>query len=586
MSTTPPSADGTSYREGIDDRLDAAIAEFLDAEARGEAIDRGDFLARHAEVAEGLKVFLSDHERMLRAAAPLRGLVGGTSPSLGGDALLQPTMPLASAGASSHASFALSSASHDGQERVGRYRLLGEAGRGGMGVVYKAVDEELGRTVALKMIPSGRLASSDDLERFRNEARLAAGLQHPGIVPIYEADHHQGLPFFAMAYVEGISLAERLREGPLPPLEAARMLKKIAAAVAYAHSQGVIHRDLKPANILLSKVEGASGDSQGDLYEPAITDFGLAKRLGGDVEMTTTGQIMGTPAYMPPEQAAGNRPAASRASDIYSLGALLYAMLTGRPPFVAANFVEVVLQVLENDPPLPRKLNPNVPRELEAICLKCLEKRPERRYESAAALAEDLERILRREPPEAGKGSLLSAVRRWGRREPVGAWHVGGLLVILALTQVIYLFHWHDDLAYHWRVSGLIGLWIVACLGLQQARQQPRLREWIQYVWSATDAFFLAALLASLVGPLGLLMSGFAALVGASGLFFRVRLVAFTTGVSMLGALTVLIMRPEESPALHYILFYLAALAILGLVVGYQVWRFGVLREYYEDRRD
>jgi serine/threonine-protein kinase len=561
------------------DLLDAAIAEFLEAEARAEAVDRAALVARYASVAGELQAFLADHDRMQRVSAPLRGLVSGSAiPALAGpnDA----TLDIA------QTPFASPTSGNRTGDRIGKYELLGEIGRGGMGVVYKARDTELHRTVALKMVPAGRFASAEDLERFRNEAKLAAGLSHPGIVPIYEADQWQGLPFFAMAYVPGTNLADRLRDGALPPYEAARLLKKIASAVLYAHSQGVIHRDLKPANILLAGSDVAAQADAQDTFEPAITDFGLAKRLGFDHHLTTTGQVLGTPAYMPPEQASGSRQEIGEATDIYALGAILYAMLTGRPPFQAESPVEIILQVMESEPPLPRQLNAAIPRELEAICLKCLEKRPEHRYRSASALVADLDRFLQHEPPEAGQASVSRWLRHWGRRDPVGAWHVAGIAVILLLIQAIYIAHPHRNVAYHLQICGILVGWLVVCLVLQFLARRPPLRQGTQFALSIIDAAFLTGLLASLTAPLGLLLGGYFLLVGASGLFFRTRLVTFATTAAMLASVVLFLLRPEEARPLHYTLLFETALAITGFVVGYQVWRFGVLREYYEERRE
>lgn len=556
------------------DPLEAALAEFLESQDNGRSVDREALLARHPQAAAELRDFFANHDRMQRLSAPLRGLASGASRPGINDATLAPQ---------SLASLDEESAS---LRQVGKYAIERELGRGGMGVVYRAQDTELNRTVALKMIPAGRFAAADDLERFRSESRLAASLAHPGIVPIYEAGEWQGLPFFAMGLIEGINLADLIRDNPLAPHTAARLLKKVATAVAFAHAHGVIHRDLKPANVLLSRVEPSSNSNShsGD-YEPAITDFGLAKRLGGDEHLTTTGQVLGTPAFMPPEQAAGSIKEIGEGTDIYALGAILYMMLTGRPPFQADNPVEVILQVLERDPELPRQLNPTVPVELQAICLKCLEKRPEARYVSAQALVSDLERFLQHEPPEAGRGSLLRWIRRWGRREPVTAWHLGGLAFILLLVQIIFALHPQRDWDYHLRVCLPLVGWILACLGLQFAVRSDHLREPAHYLWSAIDVLFLTAALASLTTPIAILMSSYLILICASSLFFRTRLVSFTTVLCIAASSALLAFRPEALHPIHHALTFEAILAIAGFVVGYQVWRFRVLREYYEERR-
>lgn len=289
-------------------------------------------------------------------------------------------------------------------ERLGHYRLLSELGRGGMGIVYKAVQENLGRTVALKTITHRRIRNREAIERFRHEAAAAGQLEHPGIVQVHELAEQDGQFYFSMQFIEGEGLDHKLTRGPLPPREAARIVQAAAEAVNYAHRRGVIHRDLKPANILI--------DAAG---RPRITDFGLAKRLEADSDLTQEGQIIGTPHYMSPEQAAGATAQVGAMSDLYSLGATLYALLTGRPPFQAYDAVEVIRQVREQEPLSPRALNPQVPKDLENICLRCLAKSPperERCYGSVGELAADLDRFLR---DEAVKARPVGRLERWGR---------------------------------------------------------------------------------------------------------------------------------------------------------------------------
>jgi WD40 repeat protein/serine/threonine protein kinase len=303
-------------------------------------------------------------------------------------------------------------------QAFGDYELLHQIAQGGMGVVYQARQTKLQRVVALKMIRAGHLASADEVRRFYQAAAAAARLDHPGIVPIFEVGEHAGQHYFSMGYVEGGSLAARVREGPLPAREAAGLVQEVTAAVAYAHRQGIIHRDLKPANILLD------GDGR-----PRVTDFGLAKQLQRDSGLTASGQVMGTPSYMPPEQAAGRTDAIGPAADVYALGAILYCLLTGRPPFQAASVMETLQQVLQREPVPPRQLNPGVPRDLETICLKCLQKDVARRYAAADDLADDLRRFLSGEPILARPVGPVERAWRWGRRNPVGAALLLSLLV-------------------------------------------------------------------------------------------------------------------------------------------------------------
>ena len=287
----------------------------------------------------------------------------------------------------------------------GDYELLTEIARGGMGVVYKARQVKLNRVVALKMILAGQLANEADVKRFYVEAEAAAKLDHPGIVPIFEIGQHDGQHYFSMAFVEGESLAKKVANGPLPPREAAQLVQKVAEAVQYAHEHDIIHRDLKPANVLLD-VNG----------QCKVTDFGLAKQMKADSGLTGTGQILGTPSYMPPEQAAGKIDDIGPAADVYSLGAILYCLVTGRPPFQAANPMDTLLQVLDQEPAPPRQLNPQVPLDLETIALKCLEKEPARRYAKAVDLAEELGRFLRGEPILARPVGVVDRTWRWCKR--------------------------------------------------------------------------------------------------------------------------------------------------------------------------
>ena len=273
----------------------------------------------------------------------------------------------------------------------GDYEIIREVARGGMGVVFLANQMSLNRKVALKMILGGQLADESEVRRFHTEAEAAAHLDHPGIVPIFEVGQHEGQHYYSMGFVDGESLAHRLAGGPLPSREAAAILASVAEAIDYAHRRGVIHRDLKPSNILI--------DAGG---HPRLTDFGLAKKVEGNSDLTASGQIMGTPSYMPPEQAGGRRGAVGPAADIYALGATLYCAVTGRPPFQAASPIDTLLQVIADEPVPPRRLNATVDRDIETICLKCLKKDPARRYASAAELAEDLRRYLAGEPIRRG----------------------------------------------------------------------------------------------------------------------------------------------------------------------------------------
>jgi tRNA A-37 threonylcarbamoyl transferase component Bud32/outer membrane protein assembly factor BamB len=301
----------------------------------------------------------------------------------------------------------------------GDYELLEEVARGGMGVVYKARQTSLNRTVALKMILAGQLASAEDVQRFYREARTAAGLQHPHIVAIHEVGEHDGQHYFSMDFVEGRSLADLVRDHPLPPAHAARYVKAVAEAIAYAHRHGTLHRDLKPANVLIDAAD-----------QPRVTDFGLARPLGPDRGLTASGAVVGTPGYMPPEQASADRGRMGPASDVYSLGAVLYELVTGRPPFQAATPLDTLLQVLEAEPAPPRLLNPAVSRDLETIILKCLSKEPGRRYPTAGALADDLGAFLEGRPIKARPPGEMERALRWAWRHRRRLMPVAGILLL------------------------------------------------------------------------------------------------------------------------------------------------------------
>jgi len=314
----------------------------------------------------------------------------------------------------------------EGLRSVGDYELLEEIARGGMGIIYKARQKSLGRIVAVKMLLFGEQSGKDLAQRFRAEAAAAASLQHPNIVAIHEVNAHEGQPFFVMDFIEGQSLAKLNAECEVRNAEwlrrAARYVKTIAEAIHYAHECGILHRDLKPSNVLIDPFD-----------QPRVTDFGLAKRLHHDSELTLSGQVLGSPNYMPPEQAAAKRGLVGRRSDVYSLGAILYHLLTGRPPFVGETLTDTLQGVVSKEPVSPCLLNPSVPPDLETLCLKCLEKEPARRYQTAQSLAEDLDRFLRNEPIQARPVGPAEKLWRWCRRKPVVA-SLGAATLVLLLT--------------------------------------------------------------------------------------------------------------------------------------------------------
>jgi tetratricopeptide (TPR) repeat protein len=299
-----------------------------------------------------------------------------------------------------------------------------------MGVVYKAEQLALGRVVALKVLTAGAHASPEELARFRREAESAARLAHPGIVQVYEVGESDGCPFFSLEFIAGGTLGERLRAQPLTPREAAQLIVTIARAVQFAHEQETIHRDLKPANVLLT-LKG----------EPKIADFGLAKRLSG-MSHTRTGEVMGTPSYMAPEQATGMTKTIGPACDVYSLGAILYEMLTGRPPFYDQDPVETILQVISDEPVSIRRLSPSTPRDLETICHKCLEKSPKKRYATAGELADDLDRFLGNQPIHARPTPAWERLLKWTKRRPAVAGMIA--VIVVSVATLISYGYWYN----------------------------------------------------------------------------------------------------------------------------------------------
>jgi tetratricopeptide (TPR) repeat protein len=409
---------GPSQREQT---LNELIAAYLEAEQAGRAPGREVWLADHPDFADELRGFLAAHDRLARIGAPLRGV--GPSP---------PATPTDGATAAGSAS-PLAPVPAGGGGSFGDYELLGELGRGGMGVVYRARQVSLNRPVALKMVLAGQFASEADVARFRAEAEAVASLDHPHILPVYEVGEHAGHPYFSMKLVEGGSLAQQPGRFRDDPRAAAAVVAKVARAVHHAHQRGLLHRDLKPANVLL--------DEAG---EPHVTDFGLARRLGGGgAGPTQTGAVVGTPEYMAPEQATAQK-GLTVTADVWALGAMLYALLAGRPPFRDDNVLETLRRVVEAEPVSPRALSPVVPRDLETVCLKCLRKDPARRYGSAQELAEDLERWLAGEPIAARTVGQVERLRLWARRNPaVAALGAALLVTMLGVSVASTVAFWH-----------------------------------------------------------------------------------------------------------------------------------------------
>src|SRR6266446_6484298 len=324
---------------------------------------------------------------------------------------------------------------------LGDYELLEEIGRGGQGVVFRARQKSLNRTVALKIIGLGQWASKAHVKRFRLEAEAAARLDHPCIVPIYEVGEREGSCYFSMKFIDGGQLDEVTEHKPISARTATELIAKVARTVHYAHEHHILHRDIKPGNILL--------DRQG---EPHLTDFGLARLVESESTVTRTLEVLGTPSYMAPEQAVGNNAAIGSVTDVYGLGAVLYQLLTAQPPFAGGTTYETIRLLCDTEPRNPRILNPKIDRDLSTICLKCLEKDPKRRYSSALALAEDLERWLKHEPILARRIGVITRGRKWVRRNPTS-----GLLAasLVALTAAAGWIIWKSDFTQHPLTTGI-----------------------------------------------------------------------------------------------------------------------------------
>lgn len=427
---------------------------------------------------------------------------------------------------------------------LGNYILQEEIGRGGMGIVYRAVRKSDEKILAIKMILKGDFASPAERERFQAEAEAAARLSHRHIAPIYEIGEHEGLAFFCMKLVNGGTLTQRLLAGPLHPRKAGKIMAEICDAVEYAHSQGVLHRDLKPSNILL--------DDAGHAY---IVDFGLAKQASSSTSLTKSGAILGTPSYMSPEQAAGARGEVGAASDVYSLGAILYHMLTGRPPFLGASPVDTLLMVLEQDPLIPRALNRRVDRKLEMIAMRCLQKPQDLRYRSAQNLSNDVQAFLNNETVSAREGRIMQVVanlfrethhaeilENWG---VIWMWHSLVLLIASLATHTMWMMGGQNRIHYWLMWTFGLGAWAVV-FWIVRRRMGPVtfVERQIAHVWASAMCCvsFLFPLEAALqlpvlsLAPLLAVVAGMVFVIKAgilSGSFYIQAGLMFVTAVKM-----------------------------------------------------
>ncbi|MCA9067577.1 MAG: protein kinase [Planctomycetaceae bacterium] len=415
------------HLENRQQQLEQVIAEFLLAVDSEESVDPQQWIDRYPELSPEFAEFILDQWEVDQLIGSARDQEDSSrlkafrpnpknTPPKGAPEEIDTTHALAEGTTSARTNHDNSEPGIKSYARIGDYEILREVGRGGMGVVLQAQHQSLDRVVAIKMLRMGALASQEEFARFANEVQIVAKLDHPNIVPIFHVGEHEGHPYFAMKFIDGAGLDQSLENYQTDDLSVAGLVLKLALAIDHAHQRGVLHRDLKPGNVLI--------DEQG---EPHITEFGLSRRLEGDQEITQTGSIIGTPSYMAPEQATGERNEITTATDVYGLGAVLYTLMTGRPPFRDETVLKTIEKVRHHRPAPPSSLRPNVSKDLEAICLKCLEKNAGDRYASAAGLARDLEHFLHREPVVARPVGAIVRFARWGRKHP-------GLVVLSCLT--------------------------------------------------------------------------------------------------------------------------------------------------------
>lgn len=449
------------------------------------------------------------------------------------------------------------------------YQLLGELGRGGMGVVFRARQLSPERIVAVKMILAGQFASPQEIQRFRAEAEAAANISHAGIVPIYEVGHHQGRHYFSMGYIQGKSLADVICEGDQAPEQIAALALGVAEAMTHAHAAGIVHRDLKPSNILI--------DAEG---KPRVTDFGLAKRLNIDSDMTYSGQILGSPGYMAPEQAAGRNEQVSEATDIYGLGAIMYALLTGRPPFEAGNLFDAIDQICSSNPISPRNRNRQCPLALETICLKCLHKTPGARYGSMKDLADDLRAFLRHEPIRARPLNVGERIVYWARRKP-------GLASTWAAVALFFGYHLVSSYvmlepvsAQPWFRGASLGF-VVAFAGggwfFQRIYEKPSTRTFAIYSWMTWNFLLLTGLLFLTSGAASALSLIYLLLIAASATLYEKGLVGYTMTLATAGyglhVVSGMTFRPAAAVDFHQAACFLLSILVLGMIQYFVVRR-------------
>lgn len=542
MNDSPkPAGAGAAAGAGADDEAQAALLDdLMRAMQNADTVRLANLLGEHPELKEWQGV-LADLNALGAQAVNLE------SPS----GLPQPP------------------ASGEGQP-FGRYLLQAEIGRGGMGVVYRAWQPDLARPVAVKMILSSRLARPEEVRRFYAEARLTARVRHPHIVSIYEAGEDGGQHFYAMEYIEGISLDRHAAGRALDVEEACRLMAPVIRAVGHLHREGILHRDLKPANLLL--------DGQGKLH---VADFGLATLLSSDQRHTLSGTVLGTPAYMPPEQAAGKIRELTPQADIYSLGAILYELLAGRPLYEDDSPARLLLQVIEREPQPVQRFNRNVPRSLWWVVRRSLEKTPEQRYQSADAFADDLERFLRGEPVEARSDAWSREIVRVARRHPPVTYRLMAIMAALAIVAARVAFH-PETFEFYTPVLLAIVVWAALVVAWEAIWQRwPPGRERIATAMTLSDVVVLTYIMEITGSVDGPVMSLYHIVISAAGLSLRRRRVWIAVGAS-LAAYAFLLTNPPFPGALrepHLSVLFALSLVVCGAIAAYHAKRLSILQQ-------
>jgi tRNA A-37 threonylcarbamoyl transferase component Bud32 len=561
-------------------RLDQVVASYLESLGADRPLDRGAVLSAHPDLAVELSLFFAGYDAVtlwfqpLAEVARARDAAETVADRRDGDG---PSLP--------------------SRVSVGRYELQDVLGGGGQGVVYEAIQRgAVERTVAVKTLRAEGLAAGRDVAKFLQEMRLMTELDHPGLVSILDSGIEDGRPFLVMPLMVGESLADRLKDGGLPdPETAAGWMAEIARAVQYLHEKNMIHRDLKPSNILF--------DAQG---QPRVADFGLVRlveQAGGTVQVSAV-VVEGTASYMAPEQAAGRIKDVGPQTDVYGMGAILYEILTRRPPFRSDSFMKTLARVLEGEPESPRHLRPEVPVELEAICLKCLAKDPADRYDSAGQVADELDRFRRGLPLElTHPPGMLARLGRWARREPGLATRLTVVGVCTAVIGVNWLsavaglyqprtLGWSigpiagGPVSLRWVNLSLLLAWGLSATGFQAALRRTKRMEALVRAWLSTDILFATLLLIIDGQPMTPLTAFYPVLIAASALWSRTRVVAFTTMLAMI-AYVVLIAEGWASgkpigPRYGH-LDFLAGLVLMGFIASYQARRVRALGRLIEE---